>query len=118
MLLGLAVLYRAAPDRDTARWRWVTPGAIVAAVIWIAGSALFSVYAAHFARFSATYGSLAPIIVMLLWLLLTAYAVMLGAELNAEVERQTARDTTKGPEQPLGARRAYAADTVGSAESP
>jgi membrane protein len=113
MLGALAVLYRIAPDREDARWKWVTPGAAVAVVVWLAGSALFSIYAANFGRFQATYGSLASIVVMLLWLLLTAYVVILGAELDAELERQTVKDTTTGPSRRLGERDAYAADTVG-----
>ena len=113
MLVGLAVLYRVAPDRDHARWAWVTPGAVVAMVLWICGSLLFSLYAANLGRFQATYGSLASIVVLLLWLFLTAFAVIIGAELNAELERQTTKDTTTGPRAPLGERDAYAADTVG-----
>jgi membrane protein len=113
MLVGLAVLYRFAPDRSDARWVWVTPGALLGVGIWLAGSGLFSLYAANFGRFQATYGSLASIVVLLLWLFVSAYAVLLGAELNAESERQTFRDTTTGPALPLGDRGAYAADTVG-----
>jgi membrane protein len=113
MLVGLAVLYRFAPDRSDARWAWVTPGALLGVGIWLAGSALFSLYAANFGRFQATYGSLASIVVLLVWLFVSAYAVLLGAELNAESERQTFRDTTTGPALPLGNRGAYAADTVG-----
>lgn len=114
MLLGLAVLYRLAPDRSDARWAWVTPGALLGVVIWLAASLLFSLYAANFGRFQATYGSLASIVVLLLWLFVSAYAVLLGAELNAELERQTFRDTTTGPALPLGDRGAHAADTVGA----
>jgi membrane protein len=111
---GLAVLYRLAPDRDNAEWRWVSIGAVVAAVLWLAGSALFSVYTARFASYDQTYGSLGSIVVLMLWLLLTAYAIILGAELNAETERQTARDSTEGRDRPLGGRDATAADTVGA----
>jgi membrane protein len=113
MLVGLAVLYRTAPHRKAARWTWVTPGAIVAVVIWTGGSLLFSLYAANLGRFQATYGSLASIAVLLLWLFLTALAIILGAELDAELERQTMKDTTEGPEKPMGQREAYAADTLG-----
>jgi membrane protein len=113
MIVGLAVLYRFGPDRDDPRWRWVTPGAIVAAVAWIVGSVLFSVYTANFAKYNETYGSLGAVVIMLLWLFLTAAVVIIGAEINAELERQTTRDTTVGGDRPIGQRSATAADTVG-----
>jgi membrane protein len=114
MALGLAVLYRYGPDRDNARWEWVTPGAIVAAVMWVLGSVVFSVYTANFARYNETYGSLGAVVVLLLWLFLTALAVIVGAEINCELERQTARDSTDGPAEPMGSRDATAADTLGA----
>ena len=114
MTVGLAVLYRYGPDRDNPRWQWVSPGAVVAAVVWVLGSAVFSVYTANFARYNETYGSLGAVVVLLLWLFLTALAVILGAEINCELERQTVRDSTEGPPEPLGARDATAADTVGA----
>ena len=113
MIVGLALLYRFGPDRDDPRWRWVTPGAIVAAVAWIVGSLLFSLYTANFAKYNETYGSLGAVVIMLLWLFLTAAVVIVGAEINAELERQTIRDTTVGDDQPIGQRSATAADTVG-----
>ena len=106
-------LYRYAPDRDDPRWRWVSPGAIVATVLWLAGSAVFSIYTANFAQYNETYGSLGAVVVVMLWLFLTGFVVIFGAELNAEVERQTHKDSTDGRPQPLGRRQAYAADTVG-----
>jgi membrane protein len=112
LVLGLAALYRYAPDRDRAKWRWVTPGAIVATVLWVLGSLAFSVYANVAGNFSESYGALSGVAVMLLWLLLSAYVIILGAEFDAETERQTARDSTRGPRRPLGQRAAYAADTV------
>jgi membrane protein len=112
LILGLAALYRYAPDRDRAKWRWVTPGATVATVLWVLGSLAFSVYANVAGNFSESYGALSGVAVMLLWLLLSAYVIILGAEFDAETERQTARDSTKGPRRPLGQRAAYAADTV------
>jgi membrane protein len=115
LLFGLALLYRYAPDRDAAKWTWVTPGALFAAVLWIIGSLLFSVYTANFGRYNETYGTLGAIVVVILWLLLTTTVVILGAQINCELERQTVRDTTKGDERPLGQRNAYAADTVGPA---
>jgi membrane protein len=112
LLFGLAFLYRYAPDRQRSRWAWVSPGAVFAAVVWIVGSLLFSLYTANFGKYNETYGSLGAFVVLILWLLLTALVVILGAELNCELERQTFRDTTTGPGQPLGSRGAYAADTV------
>lgn len=110
---GLAVLYRYAPSRDNAEWRWTTPGALVAAVLWLIGSGLFSVYVSNFGSYNETYGSLGGVVVVMLWLFLTATVVLLGAEMDAEMERQTSYDTTEGTTRPLGERDAYAADTVG-----
>jgi membrane protein len=112
-MAGLAVFYRYAPNRDDPQWRWASPGALVATVLWLAGSALFSVYTANFGKYNETYGSLGAVIVVMLWLYITALVVILGAELNSEMERQTRKDTTRGREKPMGRRQAYAADTVG-----
>jgi membrane protein len=84
----LAVLYRFAPDRHPPRWRWVTPGAIIGTLLWIIGSILFSVYVANFSNYNATYGSLGAVVVLLTWLYLSAFVVLLGAEINAEAEQQ------------------------------
>jgi membrane protein len=111
-LFGLAALYRYGPARDKPKWRWVSPGSLIATVLWIAGSGLFSVYASNFGSYNETYGALGGVIVLLTWLWLSAFIVLLGAELNSEIEHQTARDTTQGPEQPMGERRAVKADTV------
>ena len=113
MMVGLGVLYRYGPDRNAATWAWISPGAIAATLLWLAGSAAFAVYTANFASYNETYGSLAGIVVAMLWLFLTALAIILGAELNAELERQTVKDTTVGPPQPMGSRDAVAADTLG-----
>jgi membrane protein len=113
VLVALAVLYRFAPDRANPRWRWVSPGALVALVLWLLGSVGFSWYVDNFGKYNQTYGALAAVIILLLWLYLSAFAVLLGAELDAEIERQTARDTTTGPERPLGQRDAEVADTLG-----
>jgi membrane protein len=113
VMAGLAVLYRYAPSRSHARMRWVTWGAIGATVLWVLASFLFQVYAANFANYSATYGSLGAVIALLMWLGVSAFVVLLGAELNAEMEHQTRKDTTTGPEKPLGERGAYVADDVG-----
>jgi membrane protein len=113
VLTALAVLYRYAPDRANPRWRWVSWGAVVALVVWLLGSVGFSWYVDNFGKYNQTYGALAAVIVLLLWLFLSSFAVLLGAELDAEIERQTARDTTTGPDRPLGERDAEVADTVG-----
>jgi membrane protein len=113
-ILALAVVYRFGPSRDDARWRWVTWGAVLAATGWLLASILFSVYAANFGRYNETYGSLGAVVVLLLWLYVGALAVLFGAEVNAEMEHQTARDTTVGPPRPLGERRARMADEVGA----
>ena len=114
VLMGsLAVLYRYAPDRDEPRWRWVSPGAVGASVLFLVGSIAFSVYVSKSDSYDATYGSLGAIAITMVWLFVAAYSVLLGAQLNAETERQTRRDSTEGAERPLGARGAHAADTVG-----
>jgi membrane protein len=113
VLVALAVLYRFAPDRANPRWRWVSWGAVVALALWLLGSVGFSWYVDNFGKYNQTYGALASVIILLLWLFLSAFAVLLGAELDAEIERQTARDTTTGPDRPLGERDAVVADTLG-----
>lgn len=110
---ALAALYRFGPSRDAPRWRWLSWGAITGALVWLGGSAAFSLYVSSFGNYDKTYGSLGAVVVFLLWLYLSAYAILLGAELNAEAERQTEHDTTAGEDQPMGSRQAYAADTVG-----
>ncbi|MCW2811785.1 MAG: Membrane protein [Friedmanniella sp.] len=109
---ALAVLYRVAPDRDAPKLRWVSVGAAVATLLWLLASVGFSVYVAQFGSYAKTYGALAGIVVLLFWLWITAYAILLGAEINAEAEQQTERDTTKGPTEPLGQRGAVKADSV------
>ena len=112
MMLGLAVLYRVAPDRNPPKFRWVSVGAAVATVLWLIGSAGFSLYVTWFGNYARTYGALAGVVVMLLWLWLTSYVVLLGAEINAEAEGQTVRDSTQGPDRPLGSRGAVKADSI------
>ncbi|HEY0837836.1 MAG TPA: YihY/virulence factor BrkB family protein [Azospirillum sp.] len=113
IILALAVLYRYAPCRRAPKWRWVSWGSAAATLIWLLGSAGFSVYVANFGSYNETYGSVGAVVILLLWLNLTAYAILLGAELNAEMEHQTARDTTDEPEKPMGRRNARMADTLG-----
>lgn len=113
LLLGLAALYRFGPSRQKARWRWITPGAILATILIIILSLLFSWYAANFGNFDKTYGSLGGLIGMLTWMWISIIAVLIGAELNSEAERQTKQDSTEGASDPMGRRDANAADTVG-----
>src|SRR5215207_7074960 len=116
LVLGLAALYRYAPDRDEPKWTWVSWGSAVATVLWIVASIGFSIYVNSFGNYNKTYGALAGIIILMFWLWLTALIVLVGAELNTEMELQTAKDTTAGPTKPMGEREAHAADHV--AESP
>ena len=116
VLLALAVLYRHAPDRADPRWRWVSWGAVVALVLWLLGSIGFSWYVDNFGKYNQTYGALAAVIILLLWLFLSAFVVLLGAELDAETERQTARDTTTGPPEPMGRRGAEVADSLSESQ--
>jgi membrane protein len=109
----LAVMYRYAPCRSRPQWRWVVWGSVVATVLWLLGSALFSWYVSNFGSYNETFGSVAAIAVLMMWFWLSAYFVLIGGELNAEMEHQTRRDTTVGKARPLGARDAYVADTVG-----
>jgi membrane protein len=111
IMVGLAVLYRVAPDRDAPKMRWASPGAIVATLLWLVVSVGFSLYVTLFASYAKTYGALAGIVVLLMWLWLTSYAVLFGAEINAEAEQQTIKDSTVGPAKPLGQRGAVAADS-------
>ncbi len=113
LMLVLAVLYRYAPDRSPAQWRWISPGAVAATLLWLAGSLAFTVYVANFGSYNSTYGSLGALFGMLTWMYLSAYVVLFGAEVNASTERQTRRDTTEGREKPMGSRGAAAADTLG-----
>jgi membrane protein len=116
MLLGLAVLYRYGPSRRAAKWKWISLGAVFATLTWFAGSAVLSYYFANFANYNATYGSLGAAIGTMMWMWMSAIVVLFGAELNSEIEHQTAHDTTVGAEKPLGARGATMADTVGAAQ--
>jgi membrane protein len=114
VVLGLAVMYRYGPCRADARWRWLTWGSVAAALLWLAVSMLFSWYASNFGNYNKTYGSLGAVIAFMMWSWLSAVIVLMGGELNAEIEHQTARDSTTGPPRPLGARGARMADTVGA----
>jgi membrane protein len=108
----LAVLYRVAPDRENARFSWVSVGAVVATLAWLVASAGFSVYVSLAGSYAKTYGALAGVVVLLLWLWMSVYLVLLGAELNAEAEEQTISDTTTGDPEPIGERGAVKADSI------
>jgi membrane protein len=112
--LGLSLIYRFGPSRDEPKWRWVTPGGVIAAFLWLVASLLFSWYAANFGSYNETYGTLGAVIGLLTWIWISSIIILLGAEINAESEHQTAADTTKGPPRPLGARGAEMADKVAS----
>ena len=109
---ALAILYRVAPDRDSPKLRWVSVGAAVATLLWLIASIGFSIYVSTFGNYAKTYGVFAAVIVLLLWLWIASYAVLLGAEINAEAEQQTIRDSTRGPARPLGERNAVKADST------
>jgi len=110
----LALIYRYGPSRDKPKWRWITWGSATAAVLWLAFSAIYSWYTANFGTFDATYGSLGAAIGFMLWMWLSTIVILLGGKLNAEIEHQTARDSTEGPQEPIGRRNAHVADTQGS----
>jgi membrane protein len=112
MCVALAILYKVAPDRNDPQLRWVSVGSVVATVVWLVASLGFSLYVDNFGSYNKTYGALAGVVVLLLWLWLTMYVVLLGAEINAEAEQQTVKDSTVGPEQPLGQRGAVKADSL------
>ncbi len=115
LLGGLSVLYRFGPSREHARWRWVGVGSVIAGLLWLVTSLLFSWYVANFGTYNETYGSLGAVIGFMTWIWISSTIVLLGGEINAELEHQTGRDTTTGAPQPIGRRRARMADTVGAA---
>jgi membrane protein len=116
VIVGLAILYRFGPSREQARWQWLSVGSVFAAAVWLAGSSLLSWYLENFADYDATYGSLGAAIGLMMWMWISAIVILFGAELNSEIEHQTARDSTVGREKPLGERGAAMADTVGAAQ--
>src|SRR3546814_19273936 len=105
----MAVLYRFGPSRRGARWQWVSWGAAAATLLWLVGSIGFSIYVRHFASYNETYGSLGAVVILLMWFWLSAYILLLGAELNAELEHQPIRDTTVGRDKTIGRRGAHGA---------
>jgi membrane protein len=113
--VALAAIYRYGPSRTEARWQWLSVGSVAAAIGWLLSSVLFSWYIAHFGAYNATYGSLGAAVGMMMWMWISAIVILLGGELNAEIEHQTAHDSTVGAEKPLGRRGAVMADTIGAA---
>lgn len=116
LVIALAVLYRFGPSRDPVRWRWLTWGSGFAVLLWVIASGLFSLYVGNFAHYDRTYGSLGAVIGFMTWTWISAMVVLMGAELNSEIEHQTTVDTTTGAPEPMGFRRARMADTVGAAQ--
>lgn len=115
MALGLSIAYRWGPSRRRARWRWVTPGGLLATLLWMIAAFGVSWYVENFGRYDDTYGSFGAGIGLMIWLWISSIIILLGAQLNAELEHQTARDSTARPDRPLGKRGASMADTVGRA---
>jgi membrane protein len=115
IIATLAILYRFAPDRENPQWKWVSWGSVIATMLWLTGSWGFSYYVRNFGNFNATYGSLAAVVILLLWFNLSSFIVLFGAEINSELERQTMRDTTTGKSLPMGKRGASDADNLGKA---
>ena len=115
-LIGLAVLYRYGPSRDTPEIKWSSPGALAACVLWIVGSAGFAFYVANFGSYNESFGALGGVVILLMWLWISAYVIILGAELNAEMEAQTRHDTTVGDDMPMGERDAQKADRLGETQ--
>lgn len=110
---GLAILFRYGPDRDKPKFRWITWGSVAATGLWLIASFLFSFYVSRFGSYNETYGSLGAVIILLMWFYISAFAILAGGELNAEMEHQTRKDTTSDDPQPMGRRGARMADTVG-----
>jgi len=116
-ILVLECVYRFAPNRKNAKWRWVSVGAVIATLLWLLASFGFTVYVQNFSNYNETYGAIGSVIVLILWFYISAFVVLLGAEINAEMEHQTEVDSTVGKDKPMGERGAYVADTVGTEPS-
>lgn len=116
--VGIGVLYRFAPDRSHAKWRWLTPGSVFACLLWLAATLGFALYVENFGNYNETFGALAGVVVLMLWLWISAYLLLIGAEINAEAELQTRYDTTVGQDMPMGARGAVKADNLPTRRQP
>ncbi|WEX09744.1 YihY/virulence factor BrkB family protein [Chelativorans sp. AA-79] len=115
IIVGIALLYRFGPSREQARWRWLSWGAVFATIVWVAASLAFSFYLQNFADYNATYGSLGAVIGLMMWIWISVAILIIGAEIDAEIEHQTTRDSTTGRSKPIGERGAVVADTKGEA---
>jgi membrane protein len=113
VVVGLSTIYHFAPNRAEPKWRWVSWGAAIAATLWILSSIGFAVYVRQASSYGETYGALGGVVIMLMWFYISGFVVILGAEINSEMERQTVKDTTDGVPKPIGERGAFSADTVG-----
>ena len=113
VVVALAGLYRFAPNRADAQWRWTAPGALIATALWLVGSIALAIYVSNFASYQETFGALAGVVILLMWLWMSAFIILLGAEFDSEMEAQTERDTTTGPREPMGDRDAVKADNLG-----
>lgn len=116
-MLVLECVYRFAPNRKNAKWRWVSVGAVIATLLWLLASFGFTAYVQNFSSYNETYGAIGSVIVLIFWFYISAFVVLLGAEINAEMEHQTEVDSTVGEDKPMGERGAYVADTVGAEPS-
>lgn len=115
IVTGISLLYRFGPSREKAKWRWLSWGALIATLVWIAASWMFSFYLRHFANYNVTYGSLGAVVGLMMWTWISVIILISGAAINAEMEHQTALDSTTGPPLPMGERGAVVADTLGKA---
>lgn len=113
-IVGLSVLYRFAPSRDTPEWKWTSVGAVVGCLVWIAASASFAFYVSNFSYYNQSFGTLAGVVVLLMWFWISAYIILMGAELNAELEAQTRADTTVEGDKAIGTRDVEEADNPGA----
>ena len=114
---AISIIYRFGPDRERAKWRWLSWGAVLATLVWMVTSAGFTFYLTNFADYNATYGALGAVAGLMVWTWISVIVLILGAELNAELEHQTAIDTTTGDPLPMGERGAVVADTIGESAS-
>ncbi|MCV6824850.1 MULTISPECIES: YihY/virulence factor BrkB family protein [Halocynthiibacter] len=115
IIASISLIYRLGPARSNARWSWISPGAIVAWLLWLIASIGFTIYVQNFASYNESFGAIGGVIVLMMWLWISAMAILIGGKVNAEMEHQTREDTTTGPEKPMGSRGAVVADELGPA---
>jgi len=112
LCFGITMIYQCAPQRSVPQWRWILPGAIIATVLWVVGSLILTLYVKNFDKLEDLYGQISALIILMIWLNITAFVILFGAQVNAELEHQTEYDTTRGDEKPMGKRGGYFADHV------